>query len=482
MAIDQSLNLKLDQKLVMTPQLQLAIKILQMPTQDLQGFIGKELMDNPFLTSDDGTSEQISDPQDSAAEEMDSVKALESENIGSDVESLDMGWDSMYDSGTSHTSGGGFDDGDESYLERTASAETTLKQHLQQQVGEVTDDPKLHFLCSYLIDSIDDAGYMRGDTNNIAERLNVEKALVEDALELLQTLDPAGVAARDLKECLILQLELDVKLKGQKLEQASQVVKNLELLAQRDFKKLARVSGCTLEEVAEICQTITTLTPKPGLQYGSDVSTNVIPDVVVTKKEGAWRSELNADAMPKILLNSGFQAQMAGRDDGEEKGYVNERVSRAQWLIKSLEQRARTIFKVSNAIVQLQSGFFDFGMECLQPMTLKLIAEKVGVHESTVSRVTNGKYMQTPMGVFEMKYFFSSAIGTTGGNMTVASESVRQIIKRLIAEENSAKPLSDEKLVQLLKDEGVDVARRTVAKYREGMGIPSSSGRRIRAQ
>ncbi len=198
MAIDQSLNLKLDQKLVMTPQLQLAIKILQMPTQDLQGFIGQELMDNPFLTSDDGTSEQISDPQDSAAEEMDSVKALESENIGSDVESLDMGWDSMYDSGTSHTSGGGFDDGDESYLERTASTETTLKQHLQQQVGEVTDDPKLHFLCSYLIDSIDDAGYMRGDTNNIAERLNVEKALVEDALELLQTLDPAGVAARDL--------------------------------------------------------------------------------------------------------------------------------------------------------------------------------------------------------------------------------------------------------------------------------------------
>lgn len=481
MAIDQSLHMKLDQKLVMTPQLQLAIKILQMPTQDLQGFVGQELMENPFLTGDDGTSEQQNDVQDNNADEMDSLKALESENIGSDVESLDMGWDSMYDSGSSYSSSGGSFDGDDEYSwERTASAEISLKDHLQKQVGEVTDDPKLNFLCSYLIDSIDDAGYMRADTAQIAEKLNVDVAVIDDALELLQTLDPAGVAARDLKECLVLQLELDVKLKGQKLEKASKVVQNLELLAQKDFKKLARVSGCELTEVAEICEIITTLTPKPGLQYGTDVSTNVIPDVVVMKKEGSWKSELNVDAMPKILLNSGYQAQMASRE-GDEKSYVNERVSRAQWLIKSLEQRARTIFKVSNAIVTFQSDFFDYGVESLQPMTLKMIAEKVGVHESTVSRVTNGKYMQTPLGVFEMKYFFSSAIGTTGGNMTVASESVRQIIKRLIAEENTAKPLSDEKLVQLLKEEGVDVARRTVAKYREGLGIPSSSGRRIRA-
>lgn len=481
MAFDQSLNLKLDQKLVMTPQLQLAIKILQMPTQDLQGFVGQEMMDNPFLTGDDGTTEEYNENSEGSGEEMDSLKALESDTMGSDMESLDMGWDSMYDSGASgSSSGGSFDERDEDFWEKNTSPELTLKEHLQKQVGEITDDPKLHFLCSYLIDSIDDAGYMRGDTGKIAQRLSVDKETVEDALELLQTLDPAGVAARDLKECLVLQLELDVKLKGEKLEKASKVIANLELLAQKDFKKLARVSGCELTEVAEICELITTLTPKPGLQYGSDVSTSIIPDVVVMKKEGEWKSELNAEAMPKILLNSGYQAQMAGRE-GDEKTYVNERVSRAQWLIKSLEQRARTIFKVSNAIVKFQSGFFDFGMESLQPMTLKMIAEKVGVHESTVSRVTNGKYMQTPMGVFEMKYFFSSAIGTTGGNMTVASESVRQIIKRLIAGENSAKPLSDEKLVKLLKDEGVDVARRTVAKYREGMGIPSSSGRRIRA-
>lgn len=482
MAIDQSLNLKLDQKLVMTPQLQLAIKILQMPTLDLQGFISQEMMDNPFLTGDDGTSEEYNEAADqSSSDDMDSLKALETDGMASEGESLDMGWDDVYDGESSYSSSGGsFDENDESLWEKTASEEVTLKDHLLAQVGEVTDDPKLQFLCSYLIDSIDDAGYMRANIENVAERLNSDVEVIEDALELLQTLDPAGVAARDLKECLTLQLELEVKLKGEKLEKASKVVQNLELLAQKDFKKLARVSGCEMAEVAEICEIITTLTPKPGLQYGSDVSTNVIPDVVVRKKEGSWKSDLNAEAMPKILLNSGFQTQMAGRE-GEEKSYVNERVSRAQWLIKSLEQRARTIFKVSNAIVKFQSDFFDFGMESLQPMTLKMIAEKVGVHESTVSRVTNGKYMQTPMGVFEMKYFFSSAIGTTGGNMTVASESVRQIIKRLIAEENSAKPLSDEKLVQLLKDEGVDVARRTVAKYREGLGIPSSSGRRIRA-
>jgi RNA polymerase sigma-54 factor len=482
MAIDQRLNMKLDQKLVMTPQLQLAIKILQMPTQDLQDFIGQEMMDNPFLTNDDGTSEETNDHSDqSSAEEIDSSKALESENIGAEVESLDMGWDSMYDSGTSYSGGqNSFDDNDESSWEKTTASKLSLKDHLHQQVGEVTDDPKLHFMCFYLIDSIDDAGYMRGDTQRIAERLNVEIDVIEDALELLQTLDPAGVGARNLKECLTLQLELDVKLKGERLEKASKVIQNLELLAQKDFKRLARVSGCDLTEVAEICALITTLTPKPGLQYGSDVSTNVIPDVVVMKKEGVWCSELNVEAMPKILLNSGYQTQMASRK-GDEKSYVNERVGRAQWLIKSLEQRARTIFKVSNAIVRFQNGFFDFGMESLKPMTLKMIAEKVGVHESTVSRVTNGKYMQTPMGVFEMKYFFSSAIGTTGGNMSVASESVRQIIKRLIAAESTDKPLSDEKLVHLLKEEGVDVARRTVAKYREGLGIPSSSGRRIRA-
>ncbi|MFT7432399.1 MAG: RNA polymerase sigma-54 factor [Alphaproteobacteria bacterium] len=481
MALNQSLGLRLDQKLVMTPQLQLAIKLLQMPTLDLQGFIGQELMDNPFLANDDGTTEEVNDTTESTSEIVDSAQALESDSMGAEKDSLDMGWDSMYDSGTS-TSGGSsssFEDDDQS-LEKSLSHEISLKDYLQQQVGEVTDDPKLHFLCNYLIDSIDDAGYIRANLANVATRLSVSLDVIEDALELLQTLDPAGVGARTLKECLTLQLELDVKLKGDRLEKASKVIAHLELLAQKNFKKLAKAAGCTLEELTEYCKLITTLTPKPGLKFGSDVSTNVIPDVNIMKKEGVWRSELNAEAMPKILLNSGYQTQMAGRS-GEEKGYVNERVSRAQWLIKSLEQRAKTIFKVSNAIVQYQVNFFDMGIESLQPMTLKMIAERVGVHESTVSRVTNGKYMQTPMGVFEMKYFFSSAIGTTGGNTTVASASVRQIIKRLIAEESTEKPLSDEKLVQLLKTEGVDVARRTVAKYREGLGIPSSSGRRIRA-
>lgn len=481
MALNQSLGLKLDQKLVMTPQLQLAIKLLQMPTLDLQGFIGQELMDNPFLASDDGTTEEYNEGTENSSDLVDSASALESDSMGAEKDSLDVGWDSMYDSGTS-TSGGSsssFED-DEQSLEKTLSHEISLKDYLQQQVGEITDDTKLYFLCNYLIDSIDDSGYIRADISNVAKRLGVSVEIIEDALELLQTLDPVGVGARNLKECLILQLELDVKLKGNKLVKATKVVENLELLAQKDFKKLAKVSGCTLEEIAEYCKMITTLTPKPGLKYGSDVSTNVIPDVNILKKEGVWCSELNIEAMPKVLLNSGFQTRMAGCA-GDEKNYVSERVSRAQWLVKSLEQRAKTIFKVSNAIVTYQVNFFDMGIESLQPMTLKMIAEKVGVHESTVSRVTNGKYMQTPMGVFEMKYFFSSAIGTTGGNTTVASASVRQIIKRLIAEESTEKPLSDEKLVQLLKGEGVDVARRTVAKYREGLGIPSSSGRRIRA-
>lgn len=434
-------------------------------------------MENPFLTPDDGTSEnENTTGEKKEAEQKDSVEALENQSMTDDSHmALDTGWDNMYDSGrgSSNTAPPQNEDGDT--WEKLATEEKSLKDYLVDQLGMSTDDPVIKFLASFLIDAIDDAGYLKIDLQETAKLLNVKIKKLNEAHKLIQTFEPAGVGATSLGECL--RLQMISKLTN--LSHAEEIIlKNLELLAIKNYKKLAKLSNTPEDEVEEICAMITDLTPKPGLKYGGSTTNNIIPDVIVSCKEGRWSAELNVDAMPKILLNSFGNKVKAG---GGDKEYVNERMNRAQWLVKSLEQRARTIFKVSNAIVKAQEDFFNYGVESLKPMTLKVIAETVEAHESTISRVTNGKYMQTPKGVFELKYFFSSAIGTTGGNISVASESVKEIIKRLISGEDARKPLSDEKLVQLLKKEGIAVARRTVAKYREGAGIPSSSGRRLRA-
>lgn len=472
---EQRLDLKLEGKLVMTPQLQMAIKLLQMPTTDLHTFIGQELMENPFLKSDDGTAESEASA-DIDTSSQDSAELLESGNMAEENHD-DFAWENMYESASANFDGPRDTSGDHtSTWESTATTEETLRDKLMTQLGEATTDEKLYFLAQYLIDSIDDSGYLKLELNDVANQLKVEHAKLEEALTLIHGFEPAGVGARNLAECLRLQLEQEDTLD---LISAT-VLDHLELLARRDFKKLARLASCDESDVMEACARITELTPKPGLKYGSDVATSVIPDVVVAQKNGKWAAELNSEAVPKLLMSKQAQGLMKGAA-GDTKNYMNERFGRAQWLLKSLQQRAQTIFKVSNAIVAAQEDFFNYGIESLQPLTLKQVAELVDVHESTVSRVTNGKYMQTPMGVFELKYFFSSAINTTGGQVSIAAESVKSMIKRLIDDEDPRKPISDEKLVQQLKSEGVDVARRTVAKYREALGIPSSSGRRIRA-
>lgn len=462
-----ALQLTQGQNLVMTPQLQQAIKLLQMPTQELTSFVGQELLENPFLGNDDGTEEVASE----ATEWEEDVDAEGAEQLGDDLP-LDFGWDSMYDAGTTQSA---YNAPDDSSFESFTSAQKTLKDHLVDQLGTATTEPALMFLGKYLIDAIDDAGYLRLDASETAEKLQVEPAKLEEAIKLVQTFDPAGVGARSLAECLALQLEQQGRLN----DVSGTILANLDLLAKQDFTKLAKLAKCDVAAIAKACGWITDLTPKPGLAYGSDVSESVTPDVVVLHKNGAWQTDLNAEAMPKLLLNRSAEGLLHGAS-GESKTYLTERMSRAQWLLKSLEQRARTILRVSRMIVQEQQDFFNYGVESLKPMTLKAIADRLDIHESTVSRVTNGKYMQTPMGVFELKYFFNSAIGTTGGSMEVAAASVKAMIKRLVEEEDLRKPLSDEKLVELLKAEGIDIARRTVAKYREALHIPSSSGRRMR--
>jgi len=471
---EQRLDLRMSQQLVMTPQLRMAIKLLQMNSLDLQSFVEQEMLENPFLLNEEGGAEVLSEAADPRAE-----RDFESENISEDFAEdtgLDAGWDSMYDHGAApdKSNAGGSFDHEQSDWEANAVSEQTLKDHLNQQLGLSTNDPVRKFLGQYLIDAIDESGYISLDFTAAAQQLGIDVGKLYEALALVQTFDPVGVGARTLAECLALQM----KAEGTYDEVASVILANLDLLAKRDLGKLAKIAGVTSEAVQTVCERITQLTPKPGLKFGSDVSTSLVPDLIVRKTaEGKWHAELNAEAMPKILLNNTFDVKSRNKDDD---AYISDKMTRAQWLLKSLEQRARTIYKVGNALLEFQAGFFDHGVEHLQPLTLRAVAERVEVHESTVSRVTNGKFMQTPIGVFELKYFFSSAIGTTGGRVEVASESVKAMMKRLVKDENPQRPYSDEKLVALLKKEGIDVARRTVAKYREAIGIPPTSQRRVR--
>lgn len=466
-----TLNLKLQQKLVMTPSLKEAITLLQMPTADLQTYIQNELLENPFLKAEDGTSEQ--DKQETTSQPEDAYSQLEDGNFESAAEQSDFSWENMYDSGEAPASKAPL--GDEVLALETAAPEKTLHQHLRQQLGMATKEAGLLFVGAYLIDAIDDAGYLRLDLQETARQLKTPFSKIQEALALVQTFEPAGVAAANLADCLGLQLAQRQEL----TETAEIILQNLPLLAQRDFKKLARLAKCDVEDVLVTCAQIVGLNPKPGLEYGAEMASTVVPDVVVFHKKGAWVAELNTAAMPTLLMQGGA-LNMLKTARGEDKTYMKDRMGRAQWLIKSLAQRAQTIHKVSNEIVATQAGFFEYGLESLNPLTLKEVADKIGMHESTISRVTNGKYMQTPMGTFELKYFFSAAINTTGGQVSVAAESVKAMIKRLIEAEDPRKPLSDEKLVKMLKEEGIDVARRTVAKYREAQGIGSSSDRRIR--
>ncbi len=469
--VEQRLNIEMRQGLVMTPQLQMAIKLLQMSSLDLQSYIETEMLENPFLKSDENSEEVAPDQQDS--QELDSAEKMDSGEL--ETESMDYDWEDMYDSGRGASAQSVASDDDALSWEQTATKEESLKEHLNNQIGLMTDDPVLTFLLKYLIDDVDDAGYLRTDTDDLARKLAVDDKRMHQALKMLQSMEPTGVGARDLAECLKIQLINDVDLVD---DTALLILEHLDLLAQQDFKKLMRLAKVEREDIELAAQQIRNLNPKPGLLYGGENASAVVPDIMVSRdSQGQWIAELNAEAMPKVLINRGYDNLKA---KGDDKSFVHEKKNRAQWLVKSLEQRARSIYKTANAILEMQADFFDFGVESLKPMTLKEVAEKIDVHESTVSRVTTGKYMQTPLGVFELKFFFSSAINTTGGTQSVAAESVKQMIKRLVSEEDRAKPLSDEKLVKMLKAEGVDVARRTIAKYREALGIGSSSERRIR--
>ncbi|MBF0588211.1 MAG: RNA polymerase factor sigma-54 [Magnetococcales bacterium] len=486
MALGMELKLRMGMQLVMTPQLQMAIRLLQMSSLDLSEYLQEELEKNPLLEQEEG-SEAAPSETDAAATQAAKTESAEAaspeaeaapdqptaeESLSDDLP-VDADWSDIYSENVTTSSTNAVPDGDLPSLENTLVRGDTLSDYLIAQLGPSVEDDRQRALGLMLIDAIDDNGYLRADLDNIAEMSGAARAEVEAVMRLLQSFEPSGVAARDLAECLLIQLQ------AQGLDHApyTLLLDRLDDLARRDFRKLSRVMKLNEKELGEAVSVILGLNPKPGLQFGSDQAGYVVPDVFVRKLEGRWVVEVNPDTVPKLRLNRYYQDVM-GRDvSPQEKRFLTENARSAQWLIKSLEQRSSTIYRVAESIVTFQQDFFEKGPEYLKPLILKDVADDIGVHESTASRVTSNKYMHTPRGIFELKYFFSSSLNSNTG-VAHSSEAVKHKVRKLVESEPRRRPLSDEKLAKMLKEQGVNVARRTVAKYREAMGIPSSSRRK----
>ena len=368
-------------------------------------------------------------------------------------------------------------DGDGDGLEGAPTRAKTLADHLQDQLAVAGLTGPERAVAVVLIDAVDEGGYLRADLAEIAERLGCDLALVEAVLTVLQGFEPTGVFARDVRECLMLQLK-----ERDRFDPAmAALLDNLDLLARRDMPALRKACGVDDEDLREMIAELRALTPRPGAAFGGEPAQTVIPDVFVREGLGGlWHVELNSDTLPRLLVDQRYHARVSGgaRTD-QEKTFVSDCLAQANWLVKSLDQRAKTILKVASEIVRQQDAFLAFGVEHLRPLNLKTVADAIGMHESTVSRVTSNKYLATPRGVFEMKFFFTSSIAATDGGEAHSAESVRHKIRQLIdAERAEADVLSDDRIVEILKEAGVDIARRTVAKYREAMRIPSSVERR----
>ncbi len=463
----------------MTPQLQQAIKLLQLSNIELSQFVETELEQNPLLERDDAPGADEGAPA-AVAEESVTAEAPESdvddlapwrEAAGEEGEgNLDFSGDPAAWQSRQGQSFGGELPG----IEQTASRPISLRDHLLAQLSVEVDSPVDRVIGAHLVEMLDEAGYLQGDLADVAERLDCPVARIEMTLKELQGFDPPGVFARDLSECLALQLRdrnrLDPAMRA--------LLDNLPLLANRDMAALMRICGVDAEDLGEMIAEVKALNPKPGLLFDAAAAEPVVPDVLLRPQGAGWAIELNAETLPRVLVNNRYYAEVSGVTKSKaDKEYLAERFQQANWLVKALHQRATTILKVATEIVRQQEGFFRHGVQHLRPLVLRDIAEAIGMHESTVSRVTSNKYMATPRGIYELKYFFTSAIAAASGGAALSAESVRFRIKSLIEAEGED-VLSDDRLVEILLKEGVDIARRTVAKYREALRIPSSVQRR----
>ena len=490
-----SLVLKMGQQLTMTPQLQQAIKLLQLSTLDLQQEIQEALEANPMLErQEDGDDFDNNDPL-ADGDELPSAPAQEitfqdapanaelpdenqwSEQIPSELP-VDTAWEDIYQ--TSASSLPSNDDDEWDFTARTSAGES-LQSHLLWQLNLAPMSDKDRLIAMTLIDAISNDGYLEETLEELLEsfdpELDIELDEIEAVLHRIQQFEPAGIGARDLRECLLLQLR-QLPANTPWLKETQRLVSDhLDLLGSRDYSQIMRRMKLREEELKPAIDLIQRLNPRPGSQIESSEPEYVVPDVIVRKDSGRWLVELNQEAMPRLRVNPQYAGMVKRADSSSDNTFMRNQLQEARWFIKSLQSRNETLMKVASQIVEHQRGFLEYGEEAMKPLLLHDIAEAVGMHESTISRVTTQKFMHTPRGIFELKYFFSSHVSTAEGG-ECSSTAIRAIIKKLVAAENAKKPLSDSKIAGLLEAQGIQVARRTVAKYRESLGIAPSSERK----
>ena len=478
MALGQRLEMRQGQSLVMTPQLQQAIKLLQLSNVELAEYCEQELEKNPLLERDDSAPSAEAEREPAVRDAPDEpLEASLAREDFSKCEEMDTSHDNLYDNDepaaapaalpsapladwTTVKSSQRFE-GDEDLLESTVAEGGSLKDYLLEQLAIAALDPEKRLICVSLIAAVDEAGYLRGDLGEVAERLGAERSVVEEIVTVLQGFDPVGVGARDLAECLALQLK-----DKDRLDPAMQaMLARLDLGAKRDTAGLAQLCGVDASDIADMIAEIRALSPKPGLSFSSEPVQPVVPDVIVREgPDGGWLVELNSDTLPRLLVNARYFAKVSAHArDKESKTYLTECLNNANWLVKSLDQRARTILKVASEIVRQQDGFLTHGVRHLRPLNLRTIADAISMHESTVSRVTSNKYVATPRGLFELKYFFTAAIQSMNGAESHSAEAVRDRIREMVEREGQCDVLSDDRIVSLLTADGVNIARRTVA-------------------
>jgi RNA polymerase sigma-54 factor len=487
MAMGPRLDLRQSQSLVLTPQLQQAIKLLALSNLEIEAFIAEEIEKNPLLES--GPEEDVSDgplvepPQEvenAGADVLLERGATETESpLDVDLDAETFHHDSPSDSGPGMDGGlgltgsdGGFGEDGPDFDSMAADAPSLLD-HLLVQAGAVFEGLDL-IIANHLIDLIDEAGYLQANLIEVANRLGVALADVERVLAGVQNLDPTGVGARSLSECIALQAR-----EADRYDPAmARLIDNLDLLAQGRIAQLKRMCDVDDEDMADMIRELRGYDPKPGLRFGGERTQHVTPDIFVAQRGAGWAVEINSATLPRVLVNRSYYAELSAGGDKTSKGWLSECLASANWLVKALDQRQRTIIKVATEIVKHQDGFFRNGVAHLRPLTLRQIAEEIGVHESTVSRVTSNKYLSCERGVFELKFFFTSGVASADGGDAVSAEAVKEAIRTMIAAESPNAILSDDTLVEMLKARGFDVARRTVAKYREAIGLGSSVQRR----
>jgi len=487
-----SLQLKIGQSLTMTPQLQQAIRLLQLSTLELQSEVQQTLEENPMLELDENepTAETPTEREEANSETATNDVANVGDDPHIDMDNkqdlpedlpVDSDWDDIYDVAPVSTKTADTSDGGDNYLENHSVSSDNLVDHLLWQVKNRPISETDLIIAIAIIDAINDDGYLTESIddiyNDLKDELDIEQDEVEAVLHMIQHLDPIGVGARDLSECLMIQLnQYDKDTDG--LEEAKLLVSDyLNLLGTHDYARLLRKTHLSEERLLSIISFIQTLNPKPGSIIASDTTHYVVPDIFVRKTGDQWHVSLNAEAAPKLRINQMYAGYIQNTSRNKDMTYMRNSLQEARWFLKSLQSRSDTLLRVGNAIVQRQRLFLDYGDEGMKPMVLRDIAEELEMHESTISRVTTHKYMHTPRGVFEFKFFFSSHVSTQSGGECSAT-AIRSMVKKLIDNENPVKPMSDNKITAFLVKEGINVARRTVAKYRESMSIPPSNERK----